>query len=234
MSQSVLPSVSLFLGIIPAFILLYISIKGYDEFYKEKILYLTFIIGCVLGVVSVLVESAVANIGIGIFFIILYPIFEQLLKTIVLNIGRFQEKKETVIYGLCLGLGFGSIFTPFSLVNTAARLQESFTSLDIAWKVVESFGFILIHGATGLFIGYAVYKKKLLHYVSLAILLYIPIVLLTSFSIEKEYYYIGILLLIVLLIYSGLIYWYSTTKILTQIDPTRLRKQRKKKQRKTK
>jgi len=226
MTDSLLPSVSLFLGIIPAFVLLYISLKGYDELYKEKHLYLTFIIGCILGVVSVLIETAVAA-GIGLFFVVLlFPILEQVLKTMVLNIRRFQTKKETVIYGLSLGLGFGSIFTPFSLINTESRIESPITSILIVWIVIGSFGIILLHGATGALVGYAVYTRKMTRYISSAVLVYIPVVLFTNI-------FIGESLQIGIVVYGGIIYWYVTTKILPQIQPDHRRRQRQSKQRKT-
>ena len=52
MDNIILPQASLFLGIIPALILLYISLKGYEGHYKDKTIFLTFIIGIVLGFIA--------------------------------------------------------------------------------------------------------------------------------------------------------------------------------------
>ncbi|MCK5113117.1 MAG: protease PrsW, partial [Thermoplasmatales archaeon] len=76
MNDFVLPQASLFLGIIPALILLYISLKGYEGHYKDKNIFLTFVVGLIAGFVSVLLETF--TIGIGILFIILFPVIEQL------------------------------------------------------------------------------------------------------------------------------------------------------------
>ena len=45
-----LPQALLFLGIIPALIIMYISLKGYDELYKEKTVFLIFIYGIYLAI----------------------------------------------------------------------------------------------------------------------------------------------------------------------------------------
>ena len=206
--EGFLPQTSLFLGIIPALVLLFISLKGYEGNYKDKSIFLTFIVGIIAGFIAALME--LATITAGVVIIILYPVLEQLFKTMILNIGRLQKKKETVIYGLSLGLGFGSIFTPVSLI--AANIQIA-DSIVIASVIVGSIGIILFHGATGTVIGYGVYNGKLLKYFVFAILLHIPVTgwfFLTSFF-NIEY------LQICLVIYGAIVYWYATKKLMPRI-----------------
>ena len=117
MNGTVLPQASLFLGIIPALVILYFSLKGYEGQYKEKNMFISFLIGIIAGFISVIIEQV--TIGVGIFFIVLFPLLEQLFKTIFLNIRRLQEKQVTIIYGLTLGLGFGSV--PLSPILRAIR-----------------------------------------------------------------------------------------------------------------
>ncbi len=70
-----------------------------------------------------------------------------------------------------------------------------------------SIGIIILHGATGVLIGFGVYKSNLLKYFILAVLLYIP-VLITSPILYSA---------IVLIPYALIVYWYSTVKIMPQI-----------------
>jgi hypothetical protein len=214
----VLPQASLFLGIIPALILLYLSLKGYEGYYKEKNIFLTFIIGIVAGVASVLLE--ILTIGVGILFIILFPLMEQLFKTIILNIGRLQEKRETTVYGLSLGLGFGSIFTPYSMVTSNVQATDAFLFILI---ILGSIGIILLHGATGVCIGYGIYAGKLSKYFMFAVILEIPITALIFLTTlyEIEYLQIG------LTVYGLIIYWYATKKIMTRILSQRRKRSRK-------
>jgi len=209
MSNIILPQASLFLGIIPALILLYISLKGYEGHYKDKFIFLSFVAGIVVGFISVLVETF--TIAVGILFIILFPVLEQLFKTIILNIGRLQEKKETVLYGLSLGLGFGSIFTPFSMLTVQLQTGESIYLIISA--VIGSVGIILLHGATGICLGYGIHTGKLSKYFIFAILLHLPV---TAFIFITTMFNIGYLQL-GLIPYGLLIYWYTTKKIMPQI-----------------
>ncbi len=208
MSDFVLPQASLFLGIIPALILLYISLKGYEGYYKDKTIFLTFVAGIVAGFLSVILETYASNIGI--LFIVLFPIIEQLFKTIILNIRRFQKKRETTIYGLSLGLGFGSIFTPFSMITSNIQTSNSYL---IVLVILGSIGIILLHGATGVCIGYGVYSGKLQKYFLLAIIFHVPLTSLIFLTtlLNIEYLQIG------LVVYGLIIYWYVTKNIMPKI-----------------
>jgi len=213
-----IPQTSLFIGIIPALIVLYISLKGYEGRFKDKLIFLTFIVGIVIGVVSAVIELVTKdNIGI-ILVIILFPVLEQLFKTIVLNIGRFQEKQQTTIYGLCLGLGFGSVFTPTAII------MGGFQEINLAFiaAIIGSWGIILFHGATGVIIGYGVYVHKLTKYLTFAILLGFVI---TSVIVVTNLFSVSYLQ-ISLVIYGIIVYWYATKKIMPRIRQESQRRKR--------
>ena len=204
-----IPQTSLFIGIIPALIILYIGLKGYEGHFKDKLIFLTFIVGIIIGFISAVIELFTTS-GIGlIIYIILFPVLEQLSKTIVLNLGRFQEKQETTIYGLSLGLGFGSVFTP------AAIIMGNFQEINVAFiaAIIGSFGIILFHAATGAIIGYGVYSHKLTTYLTFAILLQIPITTLIGVTNLFTISYLQISIVI----YGIIVYWYATKKIMPRI-----------------
>jgi hypothetical protein len=203
-----IPQTSLFIGIIPALIILYIGLKGYEGYFKDKLIFLTFIVGIIIGFISAVIELFTRDIGL-ILYIILFPVLEQLFKTIVLNLGRFQEKQDTTIYGFSLGLGFGSVFTP------AAIIMGNFNEIDIAFiaAIIGSFGMILFHAATGAIIGYGVYSHKLSTYLTSAILLQIPITTLIGVTNLFSISYFQI----ILVVYGIIVYWYATKKIMPRI-----------------
>ena len=203
------PQALLFLGIIPALFLLFISLKGYDGYYKEKTIFLTFVAGLIIGVIAVIIEAYTA--AIGLFYIVLFPVLEQLFKTIVLNIGRFHGKKETPIYGLSLGLAFGSIFIPSSLI--LLNIQGVYDNLTIAIVLLGSIGIILIHAATGVCIGYGIYSYSLTKYLLFAIILYIPVTALFHLSTYFQRGYMQV----AVLPYGLILYWYFTTRIMIKI-----------------
>ena len=222
--MDVLPQASLFLGIIPALILLYICLKGYEEHYKDKTIFLTFVIGIILGFASAIVRLLLF-LPLVIVVIILLAFFEQLSKTIILNVGRLQLKKETTIYGLSLGLGFGSVFTPFLVIAVSASIQGDVYAASLT--AIGSLGIILFHGATGAYIGYGIYTGKMLKYLLTAIIIQLPfnvIVDLTRFYPNKYFLYLQL----GLIIYGGIVFWYVVKKIIPQILSQRQRRRSKK------
>jgi RsiW-degrading membrane proteinase PrsW (M82 family) len=206
--SSFIPQTSLFIGIIPALIVLYIGLKGYEGHFKDRLIFLTFLVGIIIGFVSAVIELFTQYIGL-LFYIILFPILEQLFKTIVLNIRRFQEKQETTIYGLSLGLGFGSVFTPAAII--LGNFQE--VNLSFIAAIIGSFGIILFHAGTGVLIGYGVYSHKLSTYVTIAILLHFVITTVIGVTNLLQVSYLQI----ILLIYGIIIYWYATKRIMPRI-----------------
>jgi hypothetical protein len=206
--MTVLPQASLFLGVIPALVLLFIGLKGYDQFYKEKNIFLTFVIGIILGFIAAVIE--LLTLTVGVLIIILFPILEQILKTMILNVGRLHGKRETVIYGLSLGLGFGSIFTPVSIILAPIQTESIMLLVSI---ILGSIGIILVHGATGVIIGYGVYIGRLTKNYVFALILHIPVttwIFLTGiYRLEH--------LQVCLVLYGIFIYWYATKKIMSRI-----------------
>lgn len=201
--MDVIPQALLFLGIIPALILLFVSLKGYDEFYKEKTMFIMFIAGIIAGVISIVIESLTSNQIPLIAVFTIYPFLEQLIKTVILNLRRFQEKKETPIYGLSLGVGFGSVFTPYLMIVTSETNYHNIFYLAFA----ASLGIIIIHGATGVLIGYGVYSSKLTKYLITAVVLTIPVPI----------FFIIPYAALALVPYALIIYWYSTMNIMPNI-----------------
>jgi hypothetical protein len=162
----------LFLGIIPALFIMWISLKGYEGYYKDKSIFLTFVIGIIFGVIAVVVRLVIYPLPLLIIFIIMFAFFEQLFKTIVLNLRRLHFKKEATIYGLSLGLGFGSSFTPFMIIAESMLGDSSNYFLILA--AIGSLGIILFHSATGAYIGFGIFSGKLTRYLLVAILVQLP------------------------------------------------------------
>ena len=203
----------LFLGIIPAMIILYISLKGYDKYYKEKTIFIMFIIGIISGVTVAVIRYLINPFPYLIIYIVIFAFFEQLFKTIILNIGRLQGKKETVIYGLALGLGFGSAFTPF-LIITASAVTNDLTFLLLVG--FGSLGFIFFHAATTTYIGYGIYKFKLTKHLTIAILLQLPFNILADAIRVYNSAYLTIYSSLIVL-YGLVLFYYISKKILPNI-----------------
>ncbi|HEC89909.1 MAG: protease PrsW [Thermoplasmata archaeon] len=201
-----LPPAGIFLGLIPALIVLYIGLKGWEGYYKEKTVFILLVIGLIIGFIASIIEYL--TVSAGLIVILLFPLLEQILKTIVLNISSLQEKQETTLYGLAIGLGFGSMFMPFSLLLINVKLD-----LTLLFLFIGSIGIILFHGATGILLGYGIYQSRLPRYFSIVILFHLPITIwffLTTI-LNLEY------LQVVLIFYGLIIYWYASKKFLKKV-----------------
>jgi len=224
--MDILPNASLFLGIIPALILLYIGLKGYEGYYKDKTIFLTFVIGIVLGFFAAVVRMFVMVLPGIIVYIILLAFFEQLLKTMILNIRRLQEKKETTIYGLSVGLGFGAVFTPFLIIAGSSFIASDLYIFSLI--TLGSIGIILFHGATGAYIGYGIYNGKLTRYLLTAVIIQLPfnwIVDMTRFRSDTYFPYLQL----GLVIYGAIVFLYVVKKIIPQMLSQSQRRKRSKK-----
>ena len=203
----------LFTGVIPALILLFIGLKGYEGFYREKTIFITFILGIVLGVVAVVIRIMVNPPLFLIIYLILFAVFEQLFKTMFLNIKIFQKKKETTIYGLSLGLGFGSSFTPFLLIVGSKISDDPFFLSLLAFG---SMGFIFFHAATSAYIGYGIYQKKLSKHLLYAILFQIPFNIFTDAARYTSNPYL-LYSQVILVVYGLILFVYVIKKIIPKI-----------------
>jgi len=96
-----------------------------------------------------------------LIFVILFPVFEEVAKLVVLNLPKLHGKYYTIFYGATLGLGIGSMsiiaisYTIFS--NYPDTMGNPQTYFDL---IVLSFNFCLLNGATGVVIGYGCAKSR--------------------------------------------------------------------------
>jgi hypothetical protein len=169
MAIEFLPQSSLFIGIIPALALIYLIIRKWTGNYQEKMVFLMFVFGIISGFTVIFVEFYVGLTTL-LEFVIIFRLIEIMGKMIILNLRRFQEKQETVLYGLVLGLGFGSIYPPVSLLLINA---VSVSTFDIISVLIGSIGMILIQGSTGAILGYGVFKRNLIIPISLTLVLHV-------------------------------------------------------------
>ncbi len=171
MAVDFLPQSSLFVGIIPALALVYLIIRKWTGQFQEKLVFLLFVFGIISGFTIIFVEFYIGFTTL-IEYVIIFRFIEIMGKTIILNIPRFQEKQHTVLYGLVLGLGFGSIYPPVSLLLVNS-IDVSF--VHVMSILIGSIGMLLIQGSTGALIGFGVFKRKLLVFLTGSLVIQIVI-----------------------------------------------------------
>jgi len=150
------------LGLVPAIFLLYITLGPYETKFEEKIVFLSFIGGMILGTVVLLLQgSFLASIpsyrtywDILLLMALLFSFFDQLAKLIILNLPRFHTDITTAIYGAALGLGLG---TP---IGALIFRGIDIISIQGAAALSLVLSFMLFQSATGALIGLGVGRGK--------------------------------------------------------------------------
>ena len=104
------------LGLGPAFILLWHSLRRYDyphypkTLFDDRKVFFLFAVGLVFGSISSVLWNALLIRDLFAFWMIMVVLvlFETGFMTILLNMKRFQTKFDTTFYGVSLGAGIGS------------------------------------------------------------------------------------------------------------------------------
>jgi hypothetical protein len=159
------------LGMIPALLVLYITLGGYEGKFTNSYIFLTFLGGIVLGTIVFIIElwwlfglseeayHSVPNI-IVLSFCFLF--LEQSAKLAVLNMRRFQSDEGVLLYGASLGLGFA---TPSGVVllgflDRFGAMDGNIFSIRGIFLILLVLAVLLISCSTGILIGVAVKKKE--------------------------------------------------------------------------
>jgi RsiW-degrading membrane proteinase PrsW (M82 family) len=125
-----------------------------------------FVYGGTLGVASALLLSLVLDVGFGaaapaIFsLVVIAPFAEELAKGLGLGFvkRRILELEDGIIYGACIGLGFGA--TENFLYGLSALLDQGITDavVTISLRVLSS---VLLHAGSTALLGYGYGLAKL-------------------------------------------------------------------------
>ena len=161
-------------GIVCALVIMWLSLKRYEGFFDDRMMFKSLILGFITGFLAFLTEAYGYNAGI--IFLFIFPFMEQFLKLVGINLPSYHDKRETIIYGLVLGLGFGSIYMPLLIILASRGSNPSF-SLQIG-SLALGVGYILFHGGTGCMLGYGVFKSEKWRYLFYATFLGFPLPLI--------------------------------------------------------
>ena len=97
------------------------------------------------------------------------------------------------------------------MVITSVNADVSIYMMLTAFLI--SMGILLLHGATGVLIGFGVYNFELVKYFISSVLLYIPPMLFSDFAGVEKISFIQF----ALIPYGLLLYWYVTTRVMSRI-----------------
>ena len=179
----------------PAMGLLYYTLSAYTypkvekPFFDDRKVFAFFALGIVLGTILFAVESygqQSSSQETLVAVVLVFAVFEELLKLIILNFPRFQKKVDTAFYGLSMGLGLAATFT-FASIYVSLLDLASPTGLEIVAYSLLGIQFVFLHGATTATIGIGVSRGQVRGYFTQALLTHISYsLLMIPFFISSE------------------------------------------------
>lgn len=209
-------------GIVVTLFIMWFSLRKYEGYFSEKKLFLSFLAGIAMGFVIIIIEFLTSSASSIVIFL-LFPLMEQLSKLMILNHRTFREKKDTPIYGLAVGLGFGSIFVP---ISTLVFLRGKVPELTFAVvSIIIGLALIFLHGATGSMIGYGIgYMggERKWYYFFLSVIAVMPVRPIMAIPTGTVYVATSIVL-----VYGVIIYTYAVSKLLLLALPRKERRLKK-------
>ncbi len=195
------------LGIGPALALMFWTLRDYTypkverPFFDDRKLFGLLAVGMVIGVVVFVLQSYF-NLGY-ILFALLFAVFEELIKLVILNMPRFARKLDTSFYGLSLGLGIGSTMA-FGVVFYTILQSSELDALGWATVIILAFQMVLLHASAGAMIGTGSARGEVKGYFAQAGLLHIGFNLLMAIPLNFDNIYlawVGVILATLLVVY---------------------------------
>lgn len=145
----------------PAFGLMLYTLQDYTyprvdkPFFDDRKVFMIFILGIVVGMIFLFVDVAISpsiNNYTILVVALMVPIFQGMLKLIILNYPKLQRKVDTGFYGLALGLGIAATYA-FSRMYFAAIELETIDILSITVIAMIGVQIVFIQGSTTTIIG---------------------------------------------------------------------------------
>jgi hypothetical protein len=235
-------SLGFFTGIIPSVIFVFLTLKKYDGYFKDRHFFYCLVLGLFAGTMTALIYywsfdymSDNLNLAVFLAIIIIFAVFELLLFSIVLSMKRFEDKYELPFYGIVMGGTIGGVVCMF-LVYVYT------TNLDITPQAAFSIAMVIptlpmIYMGIGAMIGFGLAKDQSTKF-SIYVLIIktvfnvLFIIWLILFLTEPEES--GWQLMVIGLVFAFFFYWYMYNDLLTATLPEKLQKHRRRARRKEK
>jgi hypothetical protein len=152
--------VAMMMGAVPALLLMFYMLKPFEGLYADRSTFNSFVIGMAIGVgVGVMhvaidpyalltVPSAILIVGIGC------AVFDQFLRVVLWNSPRFSGKMETTFYSTAFGLGYASMLVALWFYRSFTHPEIEINAYVVTAYLGASFAFAVIHGSTGMLVGF--------------------------------------------------------------------------------
>jgi hypothetical protein len=148
------------MGAVPALLLMFYMLRPFEGLYADRSTFNSFVVGMAIGVgvgvMHVAIDPfALLSIPLAILlFVIGFAIFDQFLRVVLWNSPRFSGKMETTFYSTAFGLGYASMLVALWFYRSFTHPDIEINSWVVAAYLAASFAFAVIHGSTGMLVGF--------------------------------------------------------------------------------
>ncbi len=232
------------LGIIPALLLRFYMLRPFEGLYKDMPVFFAFVIGMVVGFVPGVLHAFVDSfalttvVGALLFFVIGFAFFDQFMRVVIFNSPRFSGQQDTVFYATTFGLGYSGMLAALwfyrSFVFYQKWSEESGNELGTtAWAwifvsyVAAAFAFAVVHGVTGLLVGFGAYEGILWRYGILGVLIQAPLNILWWLALASSpiitnapVWELGTISMLIAAAYGVLLLRWNMRRIVPELLPT--------------
>jgi hypothetical protein len=157
------------LALVISFIVMYAVLRKYtypaieEPFFSDPSFFILYTVGLVEGTILFVVYTYLlpwySTVGIGILVAVMFSIITELVKTVTMNLKRYNGKSDSIFYGFGLGLGLGTAMA-FGFVYYLSYKGD----LDLeSWIIifVLMFQYIFLHAGTGTIVGEGIARYKI-------------------------------------------------------------------------
>jgi hypothetical protein len=163
------------IGAIPALVLMFYMLRPFEGIFDERSTFFSFVIGMVVGVVAGVLHVGVDRFAVQTFvmamllFVLGFAVFDQFLRVIVFNSSRFAGKRETAFYSTAFGLGYGAMLAALWFYRSFAAPGIEINAWVVVAYVAAAFSFAVVHGTTGMLVGFGAVEGILWRFGLLAV-----------------------------------------------------------------
>jgi hypothetical protein len=186
--------VAMMLGTIPALILRFYMLRAFEGMFEDQPVLFAFVIGMVsgtiVGVFHILVDRSLFSSVLSalLFFVIGFAFVDQFLKVVIFNSPRFSGQAETTFYATAFGLGYGAMLTALWFYRSFVGLGAEINGWVVLSYVGAAFAFAVVHGTTGMLVGFGATEGIVWRHGLLSVVLQAPLNVLWWLALGSSIY----------------------------------------------
>jgi hypothetical protein len=225
--------VAMMLGAIPALVLMFYMLGPFEGIFDERSTFFSFIIGMVVGVVVGVLHVMVDGwavpywlTALGIF-VVGFAIFDQFMRVAIFNSSRFAGKTETTFYATSFGLGYGAMLVALWFFRTFADPSITINAWVVIGYLAASFAFAVIHGTTGMMVGFGATEGEVWRFGALGVGLEMGLNFLWYIALASSIYSpaapvweLGVIVMGIAALYGYFVLRWAMRKIIPDLLPT--------------